>query len=204
MVLLGFMIILAAAALTAAGVGLRQRWIVVAVPSVLFGGLSYFFISVYAARFKGVGRFYSLPFGGYTVDDFSIAASTLFWAGVWAVALHLLIPRWGREAREKRASRLKLSEIAARVPLSLAPLALTPLLGWLISAGYLNFGGGCKDIVMIFPWMGWSLVYFIFFVSMAIKKASIKRSLAWSAVGATGIMAFVFIAIFAWSLLGVG
>ncbi len=39
----------------------------------------------------------------------------------------------------------------------LSPLAVTPLLGWLIAEGWLNFGGGEKDLVLLIPWLIWSV-----------------------------------------------
>jgi len=38
-----------------------------------------------------------------------------------------------------------------RLILSIVPLALTPLLGFLIAEGYLNFGGGEKDLFLLVP-----------------------------------------------------
>jgi hypothetical protein len=35
--------------------------------------------------------------------------------------------------------------VAIRLFLSIAPLSMTPLWGYLIAEGYLNFGGGEKD-----------------------------------------------------------
>ena len=36
-----------------------------------------------------------------------------------------------------------------RLILSIVPLALTPLLGFFIAEGYLNFGGGEKDLFLL-------------------------------------------------------
>jgi len=197
-------IILAVIVVTAIGVSYRSRWLVVVVPSVLLGGLSYFVISIYAARAIGAGHFYSFPFGGYSVRDSNIVASTLFWVAAWATALHLVMPRWKHNEKEEGGGRPGRKEIAVRVLLSILPLGLTPLLGWLISCGYLNFGGGCKDIVMIFPWLVWSLAYFVFFVSLTIKKAGLKKTVIWSVAGATAVTGVVFAAMFVWSFAGIG
>jgi len=195
-------IILASAVLTAIGIGYRVRWAVITVPAALFGGLSYFIISMYAARLMGEGRFYSFPFGGFVIRDWNIMASTLFWVVAWAVALHLVVPRWKRKETKELGHRLERKGLSLRVLLSIFPFGLTPLLGWLISHGYLNFGGGCKDIIMIFPWMAWSLLYLVIFLSLTIKKKPLKVTLEWSVGGATGIIAVLFAVLFVWSFAG--
>jgi hypothetical protein len=49
--------------------------------------------------------------------------------------------------------------IVLRLIVSLLPLALTPVLGYLLAQGYINLGGGEKDILMLLPWMVWSIVF---------------------------------------------
>jgi len=49
--------------------------------------------------------------------------------------------------------------IALPLIVSLLPLALTPVLGYLLAQGYINLGGGEKDILVLLPWMVWSLVF---------------------------------------------
>ena len=49
--------------------------------------------------------------------------------------------------------------IVLRLTVSLLPLVLTPVLGYLLTQGYINLGGGEKDILMLVPWMVWSLVF---------------------------------------------
>jgi len=197
-------IILASAVLTAIGVGFRVRWAVITVPATLFGGLSYFIISVAAARLLGEGRFYSFPFGGFVVRDWNIIASTLFWVVAWAVVLHLFVPHWKRRETKEPGRKLEKKGLALRVLLSILPLGLTPLLGWMISHDYVDLGGGCKDIIMIFPWMGWSLLYLVIFLSLTIRRASFKKTVAWSVAGTTGIMAILFGVLFVWSLASSG
>jgi hypothetical protein len=51
--------------------------------------------------------------------------------------------------------------IVIRLIVSLLPLVLTPVLGYLLAQGYINFGGGEKDILVLLPWMVWSLVFAI-------------------------------------------
>ena len=83
--------------------------------------------------------------------------------------------------------------IVLRLALSLLPLGLTPLLIHLIGYGYLNFGGGCKDVLMMVPWMVWSLIYLIISIVCWRKQWSIARGIAWSVIGATGVLALLFL-----------
>ncbi|HLD48121.1 MAG TPA: hypothetical protein VJA64_09865 [Desulfobaccales bacterium] len=86
--------------------------------------------------------------------------------------------------------------IVLRLILSLLPLGLTPFMLHLIGYGYLNFGGGCKDVVMIIPWMVWSLLYLIISVVCWIKQWSMSKGIAWSVIGATGLLALLFLLLF--------
>jgi hypothetical protein len=65
----------------------RLLLIVAALPLSL---LSYFFIGIAIPRINGVGRFYSVPFGGYSVGDESILLSAGAWFVLWVVLLSLL------------------------------------------------------------------------------------------------------------------
>ena len=69
--------------------------------------------------------------------------------------------------------------------LCLGPLAVTPLLALLIAEGYLNFGGGEKDLLLVLPWILWSLVYGIVFAACWGRKLQLRRVLSYAAGGAT-------------------
>ena len=83
--------------------------------------------------------------------------------------------------------------IVLRLILSLLPLGLAPLMLHLIGYGYLDFGGGCKDVVMIIPWMVWSLIYLIISLVCWRKQWSIAKAMAYSVSGATGMLALLFL-----------
>ena len=85
-----------------------------------------------------------------------------------------------------------------RLILCIVPLALTPLLGFLIAEGYLNFGGGEKDLFLLILWMVWSLVYFVLFLILWRRKFSIKKGCDYAAVGATGALALIYGVILIW------
>ena len=52
--------------------------------------LSYFFIGIAIPRINGVGRFYSVPFGGYSVRDEFILMSVAVWIVLWVILLSFL------------------------------------------------------------------------------------------------------------------
>ncbi|MFB3142004.1 MAG: hypothetical protein ACE1Z2_04255 [Acidobacteriota bacterium] len=85
-----------------------------------------------------------------------------------------------------------------RLILSIVPLALTPLLGFFIAEGYLNFGGAEKDLFLLIPWMVWSLVYFVLFLILWRRKFSITKGCDYAAVGATGALALIYGVILIW------
>ncbi|MBM4284208.1 MAG: hypothetical protein FJ128_03010 [Deltaproteobacteria bacterium] len=80
-----------------------------------------------------------------------------------------------------------------RLALGLLPLALTPAVFFLLAEGYLNLGGGCKDIWAAVPWGLWSLNYFVIWLLCWRRGTSLPRSLAWAAGGATAMLTMVFL-----------
>jgi hypothetical protein len=86
-----------------------------------------------------------------------------------------------------------MSRIPGRLGLSLLPLGLTPVVGFLLAEGHVNLGAGCKDILALIPWVIWALFYFICFMIFWWKGAPVLRAALYAAVGATGIMLLLFI-----------
>jgi hypothetical protein len=103
-----------------------------------------------------------------------------------------MIPRTDPSTKQKF-----LTKIAA----CLLPLTLTPLWGLLISEGYLNLGGGCKDIILLIPWLLWSLVYSVFFIVLWIRGRPIGQLIAYSTAGATGVVVLVWIIMLSFPVL---
>jgi hypothetical protein len=62
------------------------------------GGLGYFFSGIWVARARGIGHFFSVPFGGYAVTDDAIFLSLMCWIGLVFVPVGL--------AFRKRLTRL--------------------------------------------------------------------------------------------------
>ena len=46
-----------------------------------------------------------------------------------------------------------------RIVLALTPLLRAPALLSLLAGGQLNLGGGEKDVILVVPWLLWSVVY---------------------------------------------
>ena len=91
-----------------------------------------------------------------------------------------------------------------RFLLGIVPLGLTPLLALLIAEGYLNFGGGEKDLLLLIPWIIWSLIYMIIYVVQWIKKAKIIKSIYFAAGGATGLMILLWVGLYIFSASQLG
>ena len=94
---------LAAGILLIATTGRKARWriarnlagfFLVAAP---MGGLAYLFSGIWIARERGVGHFFSVPFGGYTVTDNALMLSLICWVGlVFALLLVVFNRRFKR------------------------------------------------------------------------------------------------------------
>ena len=87
-----------------------------------------------------------------------------------------------------------------KLGLCVGPLAVSPLLLFLIADGYLNFGGGEKDIILMFPWVVWSVAYAIVFAVCWARKLPARRGLLFAAGGATGLMFVAWAGLLVWTL----
>jgi hypothetical protein len=82
----------------------RGRWksvfgAALAVPCAL---LTYFVLGIGIARMIGVGRFYSVPFGAESIEDWQILASLAIWVGVWAALILWVLGRRRGIAQQER------------------------------------------------------------------------------------------------------
>lgn len=76
-----------------------------------------------------------------------------------------------------------------RVVIALLPLVSVPLLVLLIADGYLDFGGGEKDILLVLPWALWSLLFAASSLWLWARGWPLSRSVARSAiVGLAGVV----------------
>jgi len=91
------------------------------------------------------------------------------------------------------------------VILCVLPMLLTPIWGYLIADGHLNFGSGEKDLFLLIPWFVWAFIYFLIFIVAWIKRKTTKSTVIYSISGATGILALAWVILFIWfnHILGV-
>jgi hypothetical protein len=84
-------------------------------------------------------------------------------------------------------------------------MLLTPIWGYLVADGYLNFGSGEKDLFLLIPWFVWAFIYFLIFIIAWIKRKNTKSIIIYSIGGATGILALAWVVLFIWfnDILGV-
>ncbi len=75
-----------------------------------------------------------------------------------------------------------------RLAVAFGPLAFCFALGWMVTAGPFGFGGGEKDIFLVFPLAAWSLVFCVSSLVMGTAKAPLARSTRGSAVVALGVL----------------
>ena len=95
-------------------------------------------------------------------------------------------------------------QVVVRIALSLLPLALTPVLGHLLAQGYINRGGGEKDIIVLVPWLLWSLFFAISCWVLWRRGLPTAPALWRSAlIGVAGV-AFLAVALAVLGQLGIG
>lgn len=84
-----------------------------------------------------------------------------------------------------------------QVLLALTPLLMTPALLYVLAEGFLDFGGGEKDIILTLPWFIWSLVFAICSFFLICRRWGMTRWVVVSALIATigvvglGVVAYV-------------
>jgi hypothetical protein len=89
-----------------------------------------------------------------------------------------------------------------RVALMLVPLALTPVFAYLLSHGEVNLGGGEKDVIVLIPWLLWSLVFAISSGVLWWRGHDLLASLQRSALAGLAGLAIAFLALVAYGTLG--
>ncbi|OFV99325.1 MAG: hypothetical protein A3F68_06860 [Acidobacteria bacterium RIFCSPLOWO2_12_FULL_54_10] len=86
-----------------------------------------------------------------------------------------------------------------KLGICLLPLLLTPAWVMLISEGYLNFGGGDKDIILLIPWLIWSLLFAIIFGIWWARGKTAKQAIYGAAGGAAAIVILAWLVLLIWS-----
>ena len=90
-----------------------------------------------------------------------------------------------------------------RIATAILPLALAPLLLWLIAGGHIDLGGGEKDLVWILPWVLWSLVFAVSCFVLWWRGWTHARSLRRSALIGFGSVLLAGIILAAFGQLGI-
>ena len=87
--------------------------------------------------------------------------------------------------------------------LAAIPVLITPLLFYMLAEGWLNAGGGEKDILLAFPYFLWALTFFIVALVLIIKRWPLKRWLL--RAGFVSILLMLALGVFAYitSLAGI-
>lgn len=75
----------------------------------------------------------------------------------------------------------------------LAPLISTPLWGVLIAEGYLSFGAGEKDLLLLIPWCLWAVLFICFGLLLSRAKISFKIWVVKSLIYSMSIMLFLWL-----------
>lgn len=75
--------------------------------------------------------------------------------------------------------------------LAFFPLLLTPVLFYALAEGYINLGGGGKDIIVVVPYFIWALIFLIVAIIFIIKHKTLFKWVIRSS--AISIIAMVFL-----------
>ena len=67
-----------------------------------------------------------------------------------------------------------------------------------IAEGYLNFGGGEKDLIMLIPWLIWSILFAIVFAICWAKRMPLRRATAYASGIAFAVLAVAWVGLFVW------
>jgi hypothetical protein len=82
------------------------------------------------------------------------------------------------------------------------PLLLTPLLGLLIAEGLLNLGGGEKDLLLLIPWLLWSLLFLVAYLFFWWRGLTVGKSSAYALLVPTLLLLVAWITLYLFSVLG--
>ena len=88
-----------------------------------------------------------------------------------------------------------------RIVVAVLPFLATVLFTLLTMEGYLNFGGGEKDIFLSVPLVLWSLVFFVSCLIAWWRRFTLARAASVSALLATGIVVLLWVSSLAFVLV---
>ncbi len=86
--------------------------------------------------------------------------------------------------------------------LAAVPMLITPGLIYILAEGWLDFGGGEKDILLAFPYFLWALIFFVVALVLIIKRWLLKRWLLCS--GFVSVVVMLVLGVFGYVISWMG
>ena len=83
------------------------------------------------------------------------------------------------------------------------PLLLTPVLFFGLAEGVINLGGGEKDIIWVFPWLLWSIIFAICSYVFILKNHTVLNWVRYSFAISMSVMLALFMLAYVVSFLGI-
>ena len=90
-----------------------------------------------------------------------------------------------------------LMDVLSRLAVTCAPAGRAALFAWLVTEGHVSFGGGDKDVLLVFPVMAWALIYLVASSVLWARHARIKRMASVGAMVATSVLGVAWAGLFA-------
>lgn len=87
--------------------------------------------------------------------------------------------------------------------LALLPLLLSPLVLFALAEGWIDFGGGEKDVVLVLPYFIWSLTFFVCAIVLILKRWPLLRWLRRSLLLSLLLLIALFLLAFGASWFGI-
>ena len=91
----------------------------------------------------------------------------------------------------------------AQVMLALIPFLLTPVVIYGLAEGFLDFGGGEKDIILALPWLIWSVVFALCSFALIYYRWVVTKWVLRSALIATTVLVGLGLIAYTGSFLGI-
>ncbi len=92
-------------------------------------------------------------------------------------------------------------KLIKRLTALLLPLLMTPVFGFLIAESYLNFGGGEKDLLVLIPWILWSLLFLTSGLALWRSTISFKVWLLKSALYSILVLLVIWLSLLIYSIV---
>ncbi|MCB1908939.1 MAG: hypothetical protein KDH15_16355 [Rhodocyclaceae bacterium] len=87
--------------------------------------------------------------------------------------------------------------------LAALPLAVVPALVFLLAEGWVDLGGGEKDILLAFPFALWSVIFFLVAAVLILRRWPPQRWLVHALLVSTGLLVILAALAYIASWLGV-